>query len=644
MMDDPPPAYEPPSYDAAIREQPPPSYIAATVVSHRGARPRSMSWAAPSDADVVACSAVAIDTESGGGASTESVAALQAPPRSSNAVATAVTAATATVSAVASASALAVLVSFADVLDEQLSATVARRKSDLDRCGLGDFTLGAEPIGVGSNCVCWEATSTAGDLGRVGAGASFALKRARLYSHNNVRSRFVRELETSHACAHPNVTSIYSVFSAPPHEPDRPEALILAEAAAAPSAADAPLSPSSTVSVRAQYSVMELLRGGNLEEYIVARGAMPERQCLYVALQIFDALDCLHRGGVAHCDLKADNVAFRNEWANTGGSGGAFAGAGAAGCGGDTASGGRGSSSSGGGGGSASGLGGGGADGCDASCAEESADRSSVPIVSLVDFGEATPPTGSRGGGVLQRASFSGSRPTMPPGMFAAAPSSETAHASDAGDGGDGGGDDGSDGGDCGDARSEVKLHDWRCADIWALGLVLHGLCSGPGAPAPFTSEDVESGAVPPMPPLPAGYERLEIVARECLAAEPARRPTARRAARLCASALWELPVTDEGEVEDPVALAGMADALAAHFTAAGFWSDMVEAHTRDEELAQLTRASRSSARSPRWDFVACGGEEIRLQLRYLRAAMAVAEAKRRVGGATTAASATVVM
>ena len=292
-----------------------------------------MSWAAPSDADVVACSAIAFDTESAGGTSTASVTALRALPRSATVIDPAVAAVTATVSAVVSASALAVLVSFADVLDEQLSATVARRKADLERCGLRDFTLSAEPIGVGSNCVCWEATSAAGDLGRVGAGASFALKRARLYSHNNVRGRFVRELETSHVCAHPNVTSIYSVFSAPPHEPDRPEALILAEAAAAPSASDAPLSPSSTVSVRAQYSVMELLRGGNLEEYIATRGAMPERQCLYVALQIFDALDCLHREGVVHCDLKADNVAFRNEWASAGGSGGAPAGAGGAGSG-----------------------------------------------------------------------------------------------------------------------------------------------------------------------------------------------------------------------------------------------------------------------------------------------------------------------
>ena len=134
---------------------------------------------------------------------------------------------------------------------------------------------------------------------------------------------------------------------------------------------------------------------------------------------------------------------------------------------------------------------------------------------------------------------------------------------------------------------------------------------------------------MPPMPPLPPGYERLEIVARECLAAEPARRPTARRAARLCASVLWGLPVTDEGEVEDPAALAGMAGVLAAHFTAAGFWDDMVEAHTSDQALA---RSSSTLARSPRWDFVACGGEEVRLQLRYLRAATAAAEVKRRVG------------
>lgn len=575
MRGDAPPTYAESTYDVSPRLLPvvattmvpplPRVIVAATVIP--APRTRSMSWASD-DVVVTHCSAVAIEA-----------AAAVVIPSSSSASSSASTAATA----------LEILATFADFLGARLSATVERRRTDLRGATLDDFTLSAKPIGAGSNCVCWEARPSKA-VGRVDASSSFALKRARLYSHNNVRRRFVRELATSSACAHPNVLSIYSVFSAPPHATDHPEALILAEVDAADAAAaggggsmdDPIVSPRSKVCRNAQYAVMELLRGGNLDEYCAAyadetrRSSMPPRQCLFVALQIFDALECLHATGVAHADLKADNVAFREKPRGKG--------------------------------------------------REEWNEPGDVPLICLVDFGEATPPTSAGpGGGVMQSASFSGSRATMPPEMFSStARDNETVQNS------------GSDA----TTTTTTRLFDWRAADVWAVGLVLYAL-SGATVP-PFQDEAVESGDVPPMPRLPQEYADLDRIARACLVPEPTMRPSARRAARLCASALWDLPEDaiataalsagegEEGEgegdagaaaaaaataaaaaaaavaAEQVAAREAMAERLVAHFHEAGFWDDMVEAHA-------------GGITSPLWDFVACGGDEVRLQLRYLR-------------------------
>ena len=57
------------------------------------------------------------------------------------------------------------------------------------------------------------------------------------------------------------------------------------------------------------YVVSELLRGGDLRDSQTAwSGGMPHRTALRIALQLARALAHLHGRGVAHCDLKPENV------------------------------------------------------------------------------------------------------------------------------------------------------------------------------------------------------------------------------------------------------------------------------------------------------------------------------------------------
>ena len=56
-----------------------------------------------------------------------------------------------------------------------------------------------------------------------------------------------------------------------------------------------------------RYMVMELLDGDTLSARI-AKGALPLQQALALAAQIADALDCAHRAGVTHRDVKPGNI------------------------------------------------------------------------------------------------------------------------------------------------------------------------------------------------------------------------------------------------------------------------------------------------------------------------------------------------
>jgi len=55
------------------------------------------------------------------------------------------------------------------------------------------------------------------------------------------------------------------------------------------------------------YIVMELMEGKTLEEVLQA-GPLPVDQVVHVAIQVADALDAAHRGGVIHRDVKSGNI------------------------------------------------------------------------------------------------------------------------------------------------------------------------------------------------------------------------------------------------------------------------------------------------------------------------------------------------
>eukprot|EP01125_Pyxidicula_operculata_P001100 TRINITY_DN10_c0_g1_i3.p1 TRINITY_DN10_c0_g1~~TRINITY_DN10_c0_g1_i3.p1 ORF type:complete len:224 (+),score=79.08 TRINITY_DN10_c0_g1_i3:645-1316(+) len=56
------------------------------------------------------------------------------------------------------------------------------------------------------------------------------------------------------------------------------------------------------------YLVMELVTGGELFDQIVSRGTYSERDAAGIIRQILEAVDYMHRNGVAHRDLKPENL------------------------------------------------------------------------------------------------------------------------------------------------------------------------------------------------------------------------------------------------------------------------------------------------------------------------------------------------
>eukprot|EP01123_Difflugia_compressa_P000038 TRINITY_DN1007_c0_g1_i2.p1 TRINITY_DN1007_c0_g1~~TRINITY_DN1007_c0_g1_i2.p1 ORF type:complete len:298 (+),score=49.46 TRINITY_DN1007_c0_g1_i2:97-990(+) len=56
------------------------------------------------------------------------------------------------------------------------------------------------------------------------------------------------------------------------------------------------------------FIVMELMEGGELYEEIVKRKSFTEKDASYIMRQLFSALDYLHKNGIAHRDLKLENL------------------------------------------------------------------------------------------------------------------------------------------------------------------------------------------------------------------------------------------------------------------------------------------------------------------------------------------------
>ncbi|HZQ27865.1 MAG TPA: protein kinase, partial [Acidimicrobiales bacterium] len=56
------------------------------------------------------------------------------------------------------------------------------------------------------------------------------------------------------------------------------------------------------------FIVMELVRGRTLRDAIEAEGSLPVSTAVHVAMDVADALDCAHRNGLIHRDVKPANI------------------------------------------------------------------------------------------------------------------------------------------------------------------------------------------------------------------------------------------------------------------------------------------------------------------------------------------------
>ena len=86
--------------------------------------------------------------------------------------------------------------------------------------------------------------------------------------------RFYQEARAAHVVGHENIVSIYDLNLLPP---------------------------------KRYYMVMEYLEGETLSQRL-QRAPMPVEPALRILIQLCDALECAHRAGVVHRDLKPDNI------------------------------------------------------------------------------------------------------------------------------------------------------------------------------------------------------------------------------------------------------------------------------------------------------------------------------------------------
>ena len=54
--------------------------------------------------------------------------------------------------------------------------------------------------------------------------------------------------------------------------------------------------------------IMEYAEGGELFDYIVSKGRLPEQEAAFFYYQLIEGIEFLHKHKVAHRDIKPENI------------------------------------------------------------------------------------------------------------------------------------------------------------------------------------------------------------------------------------------------------------------------------------------------------------------------------------------------
>ncbi len=132
---------------------------------------------------------------------------------------------------------------------------------------LGPYEIVA-PLGEGGMGEVFEARDT-----RLNRRVAVKLLRSEFAAASDRRARFEQEARAIASLAHPHICTLYDVG----REQD------------------------------IEFLVMELLDGQTLDVRL-GRGPLPLQEAIRTAIEVADALDCAHRHGVVHGDLKPGNI------------------------------------------------------------------------------------------------------------------------------------------------------------------------------------------------------------------------------------------------------------------------------------------------------------------------------------------------
>jgi len=133
----------------------------------------------------------------------------------------------------------------------------------------GRYTI-IERLGAGGMGEVYKATHTI-----LGAPRVIKVVHPHISSNDDARERFLREARASTKVQHPNVATLHDFASTPDG---------------------------------AHYMVWEYIDGVNLAQKLRARGTLPPRLAVRIAVQALHGLEAIHRAGIIHRDISPENL------------------------------------------------------------------------------------------------------------------------------------------------------------------------------------------------------------------------------------------------------------------------------------------------------------------------------------------------